>query len=72
MDKEELEIKQDENRINYIGEKIEKVSNTNMMIEEERLQKFIAKDILIKKLITVAGQMFIEYEKELDNSNQII
>ena len=23
-------------------------------------------------MITVAGQMFIEYEKELDNSNQII
>ena len=23
-------------------------------------------------MITVAGQMFIEYEKEIDNSNQII
>ena len=25
-----------------------------------------------KKIITVAGQMFIEYEKELDYSNQIV
>ena len=72
MDKIELEIKQDENTINDIAEKLELVSNTNMVTKEELLQKFVAKDVIKNKMITVAGQMFIEYEKELDNSNQII
>ena len=71
MDKIEQEIKQDENTINDIAEKLELTSNTNMITKEELLHKFIAKDV-IKKMINVAGQMFIEYEKELDNSNQII
>ena len=44
-----------------------------MVTKEELLRKFIAKDLEKKnKMITVAGQMFIEYEKEIDNSNQII
>ena len=72
MDKIEQEIKQDENTINDIAEKLELVSNTNMVTKEELLQKFVAKDVIKNKMITVAGQMFIEYEKELDNSNQII
>ena len=72
MDKIEQEIKQDENTINDIAEKLELVSNTNMVTKEELLQKFIAKDVIKNKMITVAGQMFLEYEKELDNSNQII
>ena len=42
------------------------------MTKEELLQKFVAKDVTKNKMITVAGQMFIVYEKELDNSNQII
>ena len=72
MDKIELEMKQDENTINDIAEKLELISNTNMVTKEELLQKFVAKDVIKNKMITVAGQMFIEYEKELDNSNQII
>ena len=72
MDKIELEIKQDENTINDIAEKLELISNTNMVTKEELLQKFVAKDVIKNKMITVAGQMFIQYEKELDNSNQII
>ena len=43
-----------------------------MVTKEELLHKFIAKDVLKNRMITVAGQMFIEYEKEIDNSNQII
>ena len=43
-----------------------------MVTKEELLQKFVAKDVRKNKMINVAGQMFIEYEKELDNSNQII
>ena len=72
MDKIEQEIKQDENTINDTAEKLELVSNTNMVTKEELLQKLVAKDVIKIKMITIAGQMFIEYEKELDNSNQII
>ncbi len=72
MDKIEQEIKQDENTINDIADKLELVSKTNMVTKEELLQKFVAKDVIKNKMINVAGQMFIEYEKELDNSNQII
>ena len=71
MDKMEREIKRDENTINYIAEKLELVSNNNTIKKEELLQKFVAKDVIKYKMITVAGQMFIEYDKELDNSNQI-
>ena len=45
MDKIEQEIKRDENTINDIAEKIELVSNTNMVTKEELLQKFVAKDV---------------------------
>ena len=72
MDKIELEIKQDESTINDIEEKLELVSNTNMVTKEELLQKFVAKDVIKNKMITVAGQMFVEYERKLDKSNQII
>ena len=72
MDKIEQEIKQDESTINDIAEKLELVSNTNMVTKEELLQKFVAKDVIKNKMINVAGQMFTEYEKELDNSNKII
>ena len=71
MDKIELEIKQDENTINDIAEKIELISNT-IMVTKELLQKIVAKDVIKNNMINVAGQTFIEYEKELDNSNQII
>ena len=43
-----------------------------MVTKEELLQKFVAKDVIKNKMITVAGQMFIEYEKELDSSDKII
>ena len=72
MDKIEQEIKRDENTISEVAEKLELISNTNMVTKEELLQKFVAKDVIKNKMINVAGQMFIEYEKELDNSNQII
>ena len=71
MDKIELEIKRDESTINDIAENLEIISNTNMVPKEEILQKFVAKDVIKNKMINVAGQTFIEYEKELDNSNQI-
>ena len=72
MDKIEQAIRQDEDTVIDVAEKLKLVSNTNMITKEELLQKFIAKDVIKNKMITVAGQMSIEYEKELDNSNQII
>ena len=72
MDKIELETKQDERTINDIAEKSELVTNIKIVLKEELLQKFVAKDVIKNKMITVAGQMFIEYEKELDNSDKII
>ena len=72
MEKIEQEKKRDENTINDIAQKLELVSDTNMVTKEELLQKFVAKDVIKNKMINVAGQMFIEYEKELYNSNQII
>ena len=72
MDRIEQEIKRDENTMNDIAEKLELVSNTNMVTKEELLQKFVAKGVIKNKMITVAGLIFIEYEKELDNSEKII
>ena len=72
MDKIEEEIKRDDATVYEIAEKLELVYNTNMVTKEELLHKFIAKDIVKNKMINVAGQMFIEYEKESDNSIQII
>ena len=72
MDKIEQEIKRDDDTVYEIAEKLQLISNTNMVTKEELLHKFIAKDVIKNKMINVAGQMFIEYEKELDNSNQII
>ena len=72
MDKIEFEKKQGENTKNDNAEKLEPISNTNAVTKEELLQKFVAKDVTKNKVITVAGQMFIEYEKDLDDSSQII
>ena len=66
MDKIEIQIKQDEDTVNDIAEKIELASNTNFATREELLQKLIGKDVVKTKLINVVGQLFIQYEKELD------
>ena len=72
MDKIEQAIRQYEDTVLDVAEKLKLVSNTNMVTKEEFLHKFIAKDVMKNKMINVAGQMLIEYEKEIDNSNQII
>ena len=71
MDKIEQAIRQDEDTVIDVAENLKLVSITNMVTKEELLHNFIAKDIIKNKMITVAGQMFIEFEKEIDNSNQI-
>ena len=42
-----------------------------MVTKEELLQNFVAKYVIKNKMVTVAGQLFIEFEKKLDNSTQI-
>ena len=72
MDKLEIEIKRIKITINGIAEKLQSVSHTIIVNKEELLQKFAAKDVINNKMVTVAGQMFIEYEKKIDSSFQII
>ena len=42
-----------------------------MIRKEKFLHKNVAEDVMENTMITVAGQMFIEYVKELDNLNQV-
>ena len=58
--------------MNISAEMLELVISSNMVTKEELLQKFVAEDVTKNKLITVSGQMCIEYEKQIDNSNQVI
>ena len=55
-----------------LQEMLEPISTNNMVTKEELFQKVVPKDVRKNKMITVAGRRFIEYEKELDNSNQVI
>ena len=71
MENSDLRTKRDEKTINDIAEKLELKSGTNMVTKEELLHKLVAIDVIKNKMITVAGQMFIEFERDLDNSNQI-
>ena len=43
-----------------------------MVTKEELLHNFVPKDVLNNKMINVSGQMFIDYEKELDDSDEIM
>ena len=72
MDKIESETKRDDNTRNDIAEQLELVSKTNMVTKEELLQKFVATYVLKNNLITVAGEIFIEFKKNLDKSNQMV
>ena len=72
MDKNELQIKQDESTVNVFAEKTELASNASFVTSEGFLQELICKDVLKSKMINVAGQTLEQYEKKLDESNQII
>ena len=72
MDKIKLQTKQDEKIETDIAEKSELASNTNFVTKEEILQKQFAKDVVKTEMVIVAGQVFKQYEKDLDESNQVI
>ena len=46
MDKKEQAIRQDEDTVIDVAEKIKLVANTNMVTKEELLHKFRAKDVI--------------------------
>ena len=64
MDKIELELKRDEGTIFDNSEKLKLVPIKNMVTKEELSHNFVAKDVIENKMIFVAGQMCIEYEKK--------
>ena len=45
---------------------MEPASDTNSVTKEDLLQKPIGKNLVKTKMINVAGQMFIQYEKQFD------
>ena len=72
MVKIELEIKQDKNTIEDFAEKMQIASNTIMVTKQDLLQQLIDKAVVKSKMVDVAGEMFIQFEKKLDESNQKI
>ena len=48
------------------------MSNANIVAEHEILQQLLTKEVVKSKMLNVAGEMCFQYEKELDESNQII
>ena len=72
MNQVELAIKKNDNTKNEIAEKLELVSNTNIKTKEELIQQMIAKDNVKNPTMNVARKMFIQKEKELDESHQMI
>ena len=71
MNDTDLQIKQDGSTINDIAEKMQLASNTNMVTKLELLQQLIAKQVAKSKMLNVSAEMFIQHEKEQDESNQI-
>ena len=60
----------DVDTINEDAEQLEVANNANMKSKEELLQQMVDKDVTENEMIIVAGQMFIEYERERDEANK--
>ena len=72
MDRIEKEMKHYETNINNFAEKVLVASNTIMVTKKELLQQLIDKELAKSKMLKIAGEVFNEYEKEIDETNQII
>ena len=70
MEKIGIEIRQDENTVNDNAKKLELVSNTNFVTNEEIIQTLNVEDVVKTKMMDVAEKIFIQNEKELDESNK--
>ena len=59
-------MKKHVDKINEDAEELEVANNANIKTKEGILQQKIDKDVLENEMFIVAGQMFIEYERERD------
>ena len=48
---------------NVIGKKLQIASNTNKATNRELIQHLIAKEVVKSKVLKIAGEMFVQYEK---------
>ena len=60
-----------ENTTKGFDERLEVVSNTIIAAKEESNQILDDKNVVKTRLLSVAGQISIQYEKELDQSKKI-
>ena len=63
-------MKKDVDTLNEDAGELEVAINANIKTKEELLQQMIDKDVIKNEMITVAGQRFIEYERERDDPHQ--
>ena len=63
-------MKNDVDTINEDAEELEVANNANIKSKEELLQQMVDKDVIKNEMIIVAGQIFIEYERERDEPHK--
>ena len=56
--------------LNEDAVELEVANNANIKTKEELLQQKIDKDVIKNEMFIVAGQMFIEYEREGDEPHK--
>ena len=67
----QLLMKKVENTGKIAAEKLAAVSDTNVATKGYLMQKQLGKHVLKTKMLILAGEMFIQYEKEIDQSAEI-
>ena len=60
------------NSVRDLGGAIEVVSHTNISTKEKTTHELIGKDGFKTNLLNEAGEMFLQYDKDLDESNLTI
>ena len=66
-----LAKKQHENAPKSTSEKLQAVSNTNSARNERILHEIISKGLIKSKILVFEGPVFSQYEKQLQESNQV-
>ena len=68
----EQKIRLDESKTQDVAETLETVCNTNTATKEELIHNLIGKGEFKTELINVADEMFLQKEKEVDESNEVM
>ena len=66
-----MQIKQNENKLANITDKLESVSSTIIASKVKTTDKLFDKGVVKTALLNVASPMFSQYEKKLNESNRI-